>query len=69
MAVLDVRDVAKSFRIPDVHRTTVREHAQAAAEFGAAFTTVTKPVRTRRRNRPMCAACWTIRRLKKNRKM
>jgi ABC-2 type transport system ATP-binding protein len=29
MAVLDVRDVAKSFRIPDVHRTTVREHALA----------------------------------------
>jgi hypothetical protein len=26
--------------------STVREHAQAAAEFGAAFTTVTKPVRT-----------------------
>jgi FkbM family methyltransferase len=26
--------------------STVHEHAQAAAEFGAAFTTVTKPVRT-----------------------
>jgi FkbM family methyltransferase len=26
--------------------STVREHAQGAAEFGAAFTTITKPVRT-----------------------
>jgi ABC-2 type transport system ATP-binding protein len=29
MAVLDVRGVTKTFRIPEVHRTTVREHALA----------------------------------------
>jgi ABC-type polysaccharide/polyol phosphate transport system ATPase subunit len=29
VAVLEVRDVAKTFRIPDVHRATVRDHALA----------------------------------------